>query len=106
MRIDELLNIADSIRKNEISEELKICWINDVEGRVHCEILRFSPESYIKLSNSRQELSIPMPYARVYLSYMLAMMAFVMKDYELYTDVMMKYEQEFSEYAKYCLRSR
>jgi len=106
MRVDEILSIADTLKENAISEEIKLQWLNDVEGRVHCEIFKQSSEDFVTLKTTKDELSVPMPYARVYLNYILAMMAFIMKEYELYTDVMLRYERDFSEYAKYCLRSR
>ena len=106
MRVDEILSIVDSLKKNEIGEELKLHWLNEVEGRVHCEINKLPPEEYVKISTTLEELSIPMPYARIYMTYLLAMMSFVSKEYDLYTDIYMRYESEFSEYAKYCLRER
>ena len=106
MKISEIVSIADSLTPNEISEEVKLHWINDVEGRIHCEILKFSPKSYMKLTGMKQELMVPMPYARIYVGYILAMAAFTKKEYDLYSDLMMRYERDFSEYAKYCLRSR
>ena len=106
MRVDEMLSIADSLKKNEISEELKIYWINEVEARVHCEINKLPIDEFEKISTTVENLSIPMPYEKIYLSYLLAMMAFVAKEYDLYTDIYMKYESEFSEYAKFCLRER
>lgn len=106
MRVDEILSIADSLKKNEIGEELKLFWLNEIEARVHCEINKLPLEEFKKISTTLQELSIPMPYARVYLTYLLAMMSFVSKEYDLYTDICIKYESEFSEYAKFCLRER
>ena len=31
MTIGEIVSIADSLKRNEISEEVKLHWINDVE---------------------------------------------------------------------------
>lgn len=106
MRVDEILSIADSLKENEISEELKMHWLNEVEGRVHCEINKFPAENFEKISTTLHELSIPMPYSKIYLTYLLAMMSFASKEYDLYADIYMKYEREFSDYAKLCLRER
>ena len=106
MRVDEILSTADTLKENGISEEIKLQWLNDVEGRVHCEIMGKASEDFVALKTTKDELSIPIPYANVYLNYILAMMAFIMKEYELYTDLTLKYERNFSEYAKYCLRKR
>lgn len=106
MRVDEILSIVDSLKKNEISEELKLYWLNEVEARVHCEINRLPTEDFEKISTTLQELTIPMPYSKIYLTYLLAMISFSSKEYDLYTDIYMKYEREFSDYAKFCLRER
>ena len=106
MNIQGILSIADSLKSNQINEELKIHWLNDVEGRVQCEILKSYPKSFSGFTTMKQELSVPAPYTRMYISYLLAMIAFAEKEYDLYTDLMMRYENEFSEYAKFCLRTR
>ena len=106
MRVDEIIAICDAIKTNEISEDLKLYWLNEVEGRVHCEINKSPIEGFSKLTTMAQELSIPMPYAKIYLSYMLAMIAFATKEYDLYADITNRYERELYEYAKYCLKAR
>lgn len=106
MRVEEILSLADSLKKNEISEEVKLHWLNELEGRVHCEIFKRSIDDVVKLTALNQELSIPAPYTNVYISYLLSMIAFATKEYELYADLMMKYERDFSQYAKFCLRAR
>jgi len=106
MTVDEIITLADAIKKNDIGEELKLRWINDVEGRVHCEIKRLPLGDFKELVSTEQELSVPEPYSKMYLSYILSMIAFVKGDYGLYSDVYMQYERDFTEYAKFCLRGR
>ena len=106
MKVEEILSLADALKKNEISEEVKLHWLNEVEGRVHCEIFKSKVEDFVKLTALDHELSVPMPYSKMYLSYILAMIAFSSKEYDIYTDIMMQYEQNFSQYAKFCLRQR
>ncbi len=102
MTIDEMLTIVDAVKQNDLSEDLKIHWLNDVEGRVRCEIFKESPKDVERLLTSEGELSVPMPYAKMFL----AMISFTSGDYDLYSDLMIKYELDFSEYAKFCLRTR
>jgi hypothetical protein len=59
-----------------------------------------------ELVSTEQELSVPEPYSKMYLSYILSMIAFVKGDYGLYSNVYMQYERDFTEYAKFCLRGR
>ena len=106
MTVQDIILIADSMKPNKINEEVKLHWLDDVEGRIHCEILKASPDDYIRITTLRRQLSIPTPYAGIYISYILAMIAFAEKEYDLYTDISMRYEKEFSEYAKFCIRTR
>ena len=106
MRVDEIISIVDSLKENEISEDLKLYWLNEVESRVHCEIHKLPVDDFAKITTMDHELMIPMPYAKIYLNYLLAMIAFATKEYDLYTDIAMRYEREFSEYAKFYLRVR
>lgn len=106
MRVDEIISIVDALKSNEISEDVKVFWINEVEGRVHCEIKKRPIEEFESLSAMDDELTIPLPYTKIYLSYLLAMIAFASKEYDLYSDITLRYEQELSDYAKLCLRDR
>ena len=45
MKVRELLEALDATRPNELSDALKLRWINDVEGRVQCEIHKKMPQN-------------------------------------------------------------
>ncbi len=106
MKVDELIALADGLKNNDLSVDLKLRWINDVEGRVHCEIKGLAPGEHLDIMTTEQEISVPMPYAKMYLSYIIAMIAFSKGEYELYSDLMMKHERDFCDYAKFCIRNR
>lgn len=106
MRVEEILSLADALKSNDISEEVKLHWLNELEGRVHCEIFKRSIDDVVKLTALDQELSVPAPYTSVYISYLLAMIAFAVGEYELYAELSLKYERDFLKYAKFCMRAR
>ena len=62
MIVRELLEVLDATKKNEMPDELKLRWINDVEGRVQCEIWKKSPELFKRVLSDEDILSVPDPY--------------------------------------------
>ncbi len=106
MRVNEVIAIVDAMKANELSEEVKIAKLNDVEGRVFCEIGKGTPKDFCAVISSSDELSVPAPYSKMYVLYLLALIAFQGKEYEMYEKMLLEYEQSFLDYAKYCVRNR
>ncbi len=106
MTIRDIITMADSLKPNEIDEMAKIRWINNIDGRVFCEIYKGDPEEYHKKVRDNESLTVPEPYASLYLPYMTAMIAFSKGDYEGYRIGMLEYETAFLQYARYFLRNR
>ncbi len=106
MKINEIISIADALKTNELSEEMKLGRLNDVEGRVFCEIYQKPPSEFHGAVSLTDELSVPAPYSRMYVLYLLAMIAFSRSEYELYERMLIDYENVFSEYARFYIRNR
>ncbi len=106
MTVRELIDLADAIKENEIGEDVKLRWINDIEGRVFCEIYKRPHESFCPRVSDSEGLSVPEPYSSLYLPYLIAMIAFTKGEYESYKSAMLEYEAAFLLYAKYYIRSR
>ncbi len=106
MKINEIISIADALKTNELSEEVKLGRLNDVEGRVFCEIRKMSPSDFQGAVSLTDELSVPAPYSKMYVLYLLAMIAFSRSEYELYEKMLIDYENAFSEYARFYMRNK
>ena len=106
MKVERIILTLDEMKENSVSEEVKIVWLNEVEGRVECEIRGKKPEEFVPLTSGEDTLSLPEPYSRAYLLYLCAMIAFAKGEYELYSKGIIDYETAFSEYARYYIRSR
>ncbi len=98
--------VIDAVKPNEINEDIKFGWLCEAEARVECEIhKRKADEVDITMSGDR-ELLVSAPYSKMYSMYLYAMIAFVKGEYDVYAKANAEYEQIFSEYGKYYLRTR
>lgn len=106
MKVREILELIDAGKHNELDAEIKMRWINDVEGRVACEIMKKEATEYAPLLGEEEELSIPDAYVRVYLLYAWAMIELLAGNLESYGAMNRNYESEFMMYARYVIRNR
>ena len=106
MKVEKIISVFDSIKENNVNDDTKLMWLNDVDGRIACEIHRKKAEEFIPLVGGDDELALPEPYSRMYILYLGAMIAFQGGEYSLYNRTMLEYEAAFSEYARYVIRNR
>ena len=106
MKVEKIISIVDSIKKNDLSDDAKIVWLNEAEGRIAFEILKMKPDEFRPLASGEDELLAPEPYSKIYTLYIGAMIAFFKGDYNLYNRAVAEYENAFSEYARYVIRNR
>jgi hypothetical protein len=106
MKISDMLELVDAVKSNEYSDDLKIRWLNEVEGRVLCEIRKVKPEDIKEMTGSDDVLSVPNPYSRLYLFYLASMIDFSRGDAAAFSRSNEAFEAAFTEYAKFVLRSK
>ena len=106
MKIERLISLIDELKENSFHEETKINWINEVEGRVFCELLKKHPSDFLPHFSMEDEITVPEPYVRMFTCYILAMISFMLGEFDAYSRGMIEYENVFSEYAKFLMRSR
>ena len=106
MKASDIINLVDSVKSNEIGEDVKFNWLSEANARVLCEIAGKSPEAIVRITGGDDELYVKSPYSRMYSEYLLAMVFFVGGEYDAYLKAYSAYEKTFLEYAKYCIRNR
>ncbi len=106
MKVERLIATLDAIKENTVNDDTKLVWLNEVEGRIACEIHKKNTEETGMLVSGEDELSVSEPYSRIYILYLIAMIAFTEGNYDLYSRTVIEYEAAFSEYAKYVIRNR
>lgn len=105
MTVEKILATVDSVKKNNVSGELKCRWIADAEGKVLCEIHRLSADELPNACEYDHELSVPEPYCELYVFYVVAMLAFIGGKYDEYAAATEKFRAAFTAYAKYYIRT-
>ncbi|MBQ8407820.1 MAG: hypothetical protein IJY39_03050 [Clostridia bacterium] len=106
MKVRELFELADAAKPNDICDSVKMRWVNDIEGKVACEIMKKAPEEHMPLSGEDSELSVPDAYVRVYLLYLWAMIELSAGNYSAFTELNRAFESELAAFARYVIRSR
>ena len=104
MTVREMLDIVDFTKKNEVSDELKIRWINDVDSRVQCEVHRIAPEKAKRVVSENDVLTVPDPYASLYMLFVVSMIEFSEGDYTNYARLTAEFEKSLVMYAKSVIR--
>jgi hypothetical protein len=106
VKVEQILALADEMKSNSLSDSVKIGWIADVEGRILTEIHKKMPEHTSLPKRSDDQLTLPEVYARVYLLYITAMIAFVEGDYSAFSRINAEFESALAAYARWFIRNR
>lgn len=106
MKVGQIIAIIDELKENNVNEEIKLFWLNEVEGRISSEVFKRGIGEVKQLVSMSEELSAPEPYARMYVLYLDSMIAFGKGDYDTYFKMNSEYEKVFSEYSRYVIRNR
>lgn len=106
MKVEKILALVDEMKSNSLSDTLKIGWIADVEGRILSEIHKMPIEETELPKRSEDHLIIPDAYARVYLLYVMAMIAFAEGDYLAFSKINAEFETSLATYARWFIRNR
>ena len=94
------------MKNNSFSDDVKISWISDVEGRILTEIHKKMPDEIDLPKRSEDALILPEAYSKIYLFYVIAMIAFAEGDHAAFERINAEFETELGIYAKWFMRNR
>lgn len=106
MTVGKLISVFDAIKENSTNDDVKLVWLNEVEGRIAFEVHKKKAEDFKALVSTEDALMLPEPYSRMYILYLGAMISFSTKEYSIYSKLIAEYEKVFAEYARYVIRNR
>jgi hypothetical protein len=106
MIVRELLEMLDSVKPNKISDNVKMRWINCLEGRVHCEIFKEQPANKPYVVSENDELIVPDEFSDLYLRYLVHMVEIAYGDISIYKAAKAEFDEAFERYAKFVIRNR
>lgn len=107
MTIEKAIRLADELAPNALSDELKLQYINEVEGIIQSEIMRLSPTDIIVYTEAdmTRELLVKPPYDRVYVAYLNAMYDFAAREYNKYATTIDLFNTYMAEYTAWYAES-
>ena len=107
--ISEIISRLDTLRPNRFSDEIKIAWLSELDGRLHSRLLsRFencpaAPETY---SDHSQQLLIPQPYGSdIYCFYLQSCMDRENGETGRYNQSAALYNAALDSYRAHCLQT-
>ena len=101
MKIREVISYVDSIKPNAFTDEVKVQWINEVEGYVQTDVMLLDILEVIKYSypdDMDTELLVANPHSKIYYTYMVAMVDFANGEYNKYANTLQMYNEFLNEY--------
>lgn len=104
--VREVLEALDAIKPNEIADSVKISWLSDINGKILCEICGFKVDELPNISGEEDCLSVPVPYSRLYLLYLIYMIDFCGGDSSGYEKTKKEFDNAYNEYAKWYIRNK
>ena len=105
MTPNKVIEIVDGIKPNSYDEEMKLRWINELDGTVKRLVIQdkeFIPYEYPE--DMDRELLIPAPFDSLYSLYLQAMIDYQNKEYGNYNNFASMFETRFSDYKKAYIR--
>lgn len=105
MTPNKAIEIIDALKPNSYSEEDKLRWINELDGRVQSLVFQADNVTQYKYPDDMdKELLIPAPFENLYTLYLEAMIDYHNKEYEDYNNVTVMFERQWVEYKKAYIR--
>lgn len=101
MTITKAIERADELRPNPFSEEQKIRWLSELDGKIAVEIFKNEEfKDYDYTQDTEKELLAKEPYCDIYLFYLVAMIDFFGRDYGDYNNSIAMFNENYSSYVK------
>lgn len=104
MTLKQVIDLADSLRPNDFSAEVKTQWINDLESMIQAEVFLFAPDDticYDYTTDSNCELLVDKPHDKIYYSYLQAMIAMGNGEYDRYENEMKLFNSFYTSFRKW-----
>lgn len=102
MKISDLINFVDVVKPNAFSDAVKLSWINEVEGKIWCEIYLRDASSFVPhTQTSGTDLTVKPPHHKMYSEYLSAMIDFANGEYDKYENSMAMFNDSFKAYMRW-----
>ena len=104
MVLSQCILMADDIKPNAYSEDIKTAWLNECEGAVQTEVLLRTPDTIVTYSYETDHdavLLVRPPHDKLYLYYLTAMIDFANGEYDKYQNSMQMFNAAFGSFMRW-----
>lgn len=103
MKISKAIRLADELKANALSAELKLQFINECEGMVQSEIMMLSSSdiTVYEMDNLDDELIAKPPHDKIYIAYLAAMIDYANNEYNKYANTISVFQSYYNEFHKW-----
>ena len=103
MKISKIIALADELKPNSLSDEIKVQYVNECEGLIQSEIALLPASDMITHSadDYDAETLIRAPHDKIYIAYLTAMIDFANGEYNKYQNTMQMFNSFFGEFMRW-----
>lgn len=98
MTVQEIIDRVDRVKSNAYTNDDKLMWLNEVEGRVQTEIFLLRIDEVKQIGSVMDELLVPFPYDMLYDFYLQAMVDFHNREYNEYANTSELFNQKWNDF--------
>lgn len=101
MKIKELFDYVDAVKPNAFKDEVKLVWLNEIEGAVQVQIMLLSPADVVEygVDDMDSVLLVDAPHSKIYAAYIQAMIDLGNGEYDKYANSMELFNRFWNEYS-------
>ncbi len=104
MTLKEVIERADELRPNDFSTEMKVAWLNEIEGMVQTNVMLLQAEDLVQYNwedHAETELLAKFPHDKIYWAYLIALIDFANDDTARYNNDMALFNERWGEYMRW-----
>lgn len=106
MTASDVVERVDSLAPNQYSEEQKLEWLGELEGKIHADVMLETPEQLAALEESwKDQLAVVWPHSDLYLHWLLAKIHQADGELELYQNRMESFNASYQNYVNWYIRT-
>lgn len=106
MNATQVLEQADLLCPNQYTQEQKLQWLGELEGRIYADVLLAQPEKLAEMEGKWQsDLKVRWPHTDLYVHWMLAKIHQANGEVELYQNRMESFNASYQNYVNWYIRN-
>lgn len=102
--LQEVIARVDEIKPNAFSDEIKVSWLNALEGRIVVDVFQLPRAEAIARHHTEedlgQELLVKFPHDDIYEAWLAAKIDFANGEYEKYQNSMAMYNELYEDFVQ------